>query len=50
MDSLIRIEGYKKDMLMIQGDVASYHWKILKVIDAAKADSIEAFSLVPPPI
>jgi biopolymer transport protein ExbD len=48
MKRLIDKEGYKKDMLLIQGDMKSYHWKIMKVIDAAKEDSIEAFSLVPP--
>lgn len=41
-------EGYRKDMLLIQGDMKTYHWKIMKVIDAAKEDSIAAFSLVPP--
>lgn len=48
MDSMVRYEGYKKDMLVIQGDMKTYHWKIMRVVDAGKADSIEAFSLVPP--
>jgi len=48
MKKMIVEEGYKKDMLLIQGDMKTYHWKIMKVIDAAKEDSIAAFSLVPP--
>jgi biopolymer transport protein ExbD len=48
MDSLVKFEGYKKDMLVVQGDMKTYHWKIMRVVDAGKADGIEAFSLVPP--
>lgn len=48
MKRMVDKEGYKRDMLMIKGDVKTYHWKIMRVIDAGKADSIDAFSLVPP--
>jgi len=48
MKRLIEQENYKKDVLTIQGDMKTYHWKVMKVIDAGKADSIAAFSLVPP--
>ncbi|MFH0919744.1 MAG: biopolymer transporter ExbD [Fibrobacterota bacterium] len=41
-------QGYKKDVLMIQGDMMSYHGKIMKVIDQGKANKIEGFSLIPP--
>jgi biopolymer transport protein ExbD len=43
-------KGYKKDMLMIQGDMRTYHWKVMKAIDAGKEVKIEAFSLLPPSI
>jgi biopolymer transport protein ExbD len=48
MKKLITEEGYKKDQLMIRGDIKTYHKKIMAVIDAGKSDSIDAFSLVPP--
>jgi len=48
MKRLIDEEGYKKDVLTIQGDMKTYHWKVMQVIDAGKADSIAGFSLVPP--
>ncbi|MFH1761302.1 MAG: biopolymer transporter ExbD, partial [bacterium] len=47
---LIAKEGYSKDKIFIQGDVDSYHGKIVKVIDQAKSCGIKGFSLVPPHI
>lgn len=56
-------EGYKKDVIMIQGDNKTYHGKIMKVVDCAKSirilngkmniggdgeTVIGGFSLVPP--
>jgi biopolymer transport protein ExbD len=41
-------QGYKKDVLLVQGDMTSYHGKIMQVIDRAKAQGMEGFSLVPP--
>lgn len=41
-------QGYKKDVLMVQGDMMTYHGKIMKVIDQGKANKIEGFSLIPP--
>lgn len=41
-------EGYKKDVVLIQGEMLTYHGKILRVIDRAKAQGMEGFSLVPP--
>lgn len=41
-------EGYKTDVLMIQGDMKTYHGKIMRVIDVAKDLQIDGFSLVPP--
>jgi biopolymer transport protein ExbD len=49
MKKLIKEEGYKSDQLMIQGDMKTYHWKVMRVIDAGKADSVDGFSLMPPP-
>jgi biopolymer transport protein ExbD len=48
MKKLIVDEGYRKDMLLIRGDNKTYQGKIMSVVDAGKADSIEAFSLIPP--
>ena len=42
-------EGYKKEVLMIQGDMTTYHGKIMRVVDRGKALGIPGFSLVPPP-
>ena len=41
-------QGYKKDVLLVQGDMTSYHGKIMQVIDRAKAQKMEGFSLIPP--
>jgi biopolymer transport protein ExbD len=41
-------QGYKKDVFMVQGDMTSYHGKIMLVIDKAKAQGMEGFSLIPP--
>lgn len=38
-------KGYKKDVLMIQGDMTTYHWKVMTVIDRGKAEGIQGFSL-----
>jgi len=48
MRRLIKEEGYKKDQIVISGDVTSYHWKIIKIIDLAKKEKVSAFSLMPP--
>jgi biopolymer transport protein ExbD len=47
MKELIK-QGYKNDVLMVQGDMKSYHGKVMAVIDQGKADSIDGFSLIPP--
>ena len=39
-------QGYKKDAIMVQGDLTAYHGKIMAVIDRGKAKGIESFSLV----
>ena len=41
-------QGYKKDVLLVQGDMTSYHGKVMQVIDKAKAQGMEGFSLIPP--
>jgi biopolymer transport protein ExbD len=41
-------QGYKKDMLLVKGDMRTYHGKAMKVIDIGKELGMEAFSLVPP--
>lgn len=38
-------QGYKKDVLFIQGDMTAYHGKIMAVIDRGKAQGIEGFAL-----
>ena len=48
MKTLIEKEGYKKDVMLIQGDMKSYHGKIMKIVDIGKGLGIESFSLVPP--
>jgi biopolymer transport protein ExbD len=45
---LVNKEGYKKDVLIVQGDMTAYHYKIMGVVDKGKANKIEGFSLVPP--
>jgi biopolymer transport protein ExbD len=47
MGELIK-QGYNKDVLMIQGDMITYHGKIMRVIDRGKAVGIKGFSLIPP--
>jgi biopolymer transport protein ExbD len=44
----LKKQGYKSDMVKIQGDMKTYHGKIMKVIDVAKGVDIKGFSLVPP--
>ena len=41
-------KGYKKDVLLVQGDMTTYHGKIMQVIDRAKAQKMDGFSLIPP--
>jgi hypothetical protein len=41
-------QGYKKDMLMIQGEMKTYHIKTMRVIDLGKSLEMDGFSLVPP--
>ena len=36
MEHLIREKGYKTDILLIQGDMKTYHGKIMRVIDRGK--------------
>jgi biopolymer transport protein ExbD len=47
MGELVK-EGYKKDVIYIQGDIRTYHGKIMSVIDQAKAVGIDGISLAPP--
>lgn len=48
MRHLIKNENYKNDMLNINGDMITYHEKIIKIIDQGKASGIKGFSLNPP--
>lgn len=48
MRHLIKNEGYKNDMLNINGDMITYHEKIVNVIDQGKAAGIKGFALNPP--
>ncbi|MBD3344250.1 MAG: hypothetical protein GF401_04220 [Chitinivibrionales bacterium] len=41
-------KGYKDDVLIVQGDMKTYHGKIMRVIDKAKDLKVNGFSLVPP--
>jgi biopolymer transport protein ExbD len=41
-------KGYKKDVLMIRGDMKTYHGKIMKIVDIGKGLKIESFALIPP--
>jgi biopolymer transport protein ExbD len=47
MGELIK-EGYSKKSMVIQGDVLSYHGKIMAVIDKGKANGIDGFDLTIP--
>jgi biopolymer transport protein ExbD len=48
MRYLIKDEGYKKDVLAINGDMITYHGKIMFIVDQGKAAGIQGFSLSPP--
>jgi len=48
MDYLIRGKGFKTDMMVIKGDVKTYHWKVIKIIDIGKELGVKGFSLAPP--
>jgi biopolymer transport protein ExbD len=41
-------QGYKNDVLVIQGDMKTYHGKTMRVIDKGKKLKIDGFSLVTP--
>jgi biopolymer transport protein ExbD len=41
-------QGYKKDVLLIQGDMKTYHGKIMKIVDIGKGLDMESFALIPP--
>ncbi len=49
MEALVE-EGYKTEVIMIQGEMKTYHGKVMQVIDQAKYLGIDGFSLVPPPV
>lgn len=48
MRHLIQKKGYKKDILSINGDMITYHEKIMTIVDQGKASGIKGFSLSPP--
>ncbi len=48
MRHLVKIEGYKGDMLNINGDMITYHEKMVSIIDQGKAAGIKGFALNPP--
>jgi biopolymer transport protein ExbD len=48
MRFLVKEEGYKDDVLAINGDMVTYHGKIMSVVDQGKAAGIKGFSLSPP--
>ncbi len=56
MREFVKEQGYEKETLIIQGDMKTYHGKVMRVIDCAKkikapkTDStvVTGFSLVPP--
>lgn len=48
INRLIKEEEFKSDQIIITGDVTSYHWKIVKLIDLAKQCGVKGFSLTPP--
>jgi biopolymer transport protein ExbD len=41
-------EGFNDSLLIIRGDMKTYHDKVMKVIDRGKRLDIDGFSLVPP--
>lgn len=41
-------EGYNDSLLIVQGEMKTYHDKVMRVIDRGKRLGIEGFSLVPP--
>ncbi len=41
-------EGYNDSILIVQGEMKTYHGKVMRVIDRAKKLDMESFSLVPP--
>jgi len=43
-------KGYNKEVLIIQGDMLTYHKKVMHVIDKGKGLDMDGFSLVPPSI
>lgn len=45
---LIDEEKYKKDQIIVTGDMTAYQWKIVKIIDLAKQCGVDRFSLTPP--
>jgi biopolymer transport protein ExbD len=47
MEELLK-KGYKKEMLMIQGEMKTYHYRTMKIIDIGKDIGMDGFSLVPP--
>lgn len=47
MSELLK-QGYKKEILMVQGEMKTYHGKTMKVIDIGKELGIDGFSLAPP--
>jgi biopolymer transport protein ExbD len=47
MQDLLK-KGYKKEMLMIQGEMKTYHYRTMKIIDIGKEIGMDGFSLVPP--
>ena len=48
MRFLIKEEGYKNDVLAINGDMITYHGKVMSIVDQGKAAGIKGFSLSPP--
>ncbi|MBL8027456.1 MAG: biopolymer transporter ExbD [Fibrobacteres bacterium] len=40
--------GYNDSVLLVQGDMTTYHTKIMHVVDCGKANKIKGFSLLPP--
>jgi biopolymer transport protein ExbD len=41
--------GYRRDNLTVQGDMRTYHGKVMQVVDIGKALGMETFSLGRPP-
>ncbi len=38
-------QGFKKEAIMIQGEMLTYHEKIMMVVDRGKANNVEGFNL-----